>query len=317
MDPIGGFFQQPFVGVMFTLMCVFGVLLLVIVAFIIRSRKRRAPAVAPTTGLAAQTEEASLPALDMLLDTSSLLSNTPARTTRSGTFTLNLVDGDSVDAVEVMSVMRDVVSGNLIVQISDKAYQSLAESGDADSRDRFMKVMRELSQIAVRVNRAPTASPTAAPAPEREAQADLNSTSEPEVQPESPPAVRPKLSSTLPPPPPLEEGALPGDLPKFRLDDQPAPSPPPGLFRGVIGGKKPGSQPVPELNIAGAIEAYLQHKVRNTPEYAGRSIHVHPSPDGGVSIEVDGRFFDAVSDVDEADVREFITTAIQEWQDRH
>jgi hypothetical protein len=317
MDTIGGFFQQPFVGVMFTLMCVFGLLLLAIVAFMIRSRNRRAQAVAPPTGFANPPEEASLPALDMLLDTSSLLADSPPRTHRSGTFPLNLVDGDSVDAVEVMSVMRDVVNGNLIVQISDKAFQNLADRGDPDSRDRFMKVMRELSQIAAQVNKTSTASTTTAPAQEQDAQPASESASEPEAQPASSPAPRPKLSTTLPPPPPLEEGALPGDLPKFRLDDQPPPAPPPGLIRGVIGGKKPTSQPVPELNIAGAIEAYLQHKLRNTPDYAGRNIHVHPSPDGGVSIEVDGRFFDAVSDVDDADVREFIATAIQEWQDRH
>jgi hypothetical protein len=218
---------------------------------------------------------------------------------------LSLADGSSVDAVEVMAVMRDVVNGNLIVQISDKAYQSLAESGDADSQDRFIKVMRELSQIAAKVNKAPVASPTPATAPE------------PDVKAAPQPAPKPRLTSALPPPPPTEEGALPGDLPKFRLEDQPPPVPPPGLIRGVIGGKKPPASPVPEINIAGAIEAYLQHRLRSVPEYTGRSIHVHPSPDGGVSIEVDGRFFDAVSDVDDAEVREFIATVIAEWQDRH
>ena len=315
MDTIGGFFQQPFVAVMFVMMCSFGLLLVAVVAFIIRSRNRRAQASVPAADFAVQSEEVSLPALDMLLDTDSLLAATPTWTSRSGTFSLNVIEGGNVEAVEVMSVMRDVVNGNLIVQISDKAYQSIAETGDADSRDRFMKVMRELSQIAVRVSKATTDSATPAPKPEQEAPSTAVPT--PEARPTPSPASRPKLSSTLPPPPPLQEGALPGDLPKFRLDDQPPPAPPPGLIRGVISGKKPESQPIPEINIAGAIEAYLQHKLRNTPEYAGRAIHVHPSPDGGVSIEVDGRFFDAVSDVDDAEVREFIASAIQEWQDRH
>ena len=75
--------------------------------------------------------------------------------------------------------------------------------------------------------------------------------------------------------------------------------------------------PVPEINIAGAIETYLQHKKSLTPEYANRSIHIYPAPGGGVSIEVDGKYFEAVSDVTDADVREFLSETISEWQDRH
>jgi hypothetical protein len=266
-----------------------------------------------------------LPDLDMLVDTSSLLTETPARKTRSGTFELNVAEGETVDAVEVMTVLRDVVNGNLIVQINDKAYKSLADSGDTEFRERFIKVMRELSQIAAKVSKVPSnATPAVEPAAKPASESIPNTTSasvsevDAEAKPKQPaPTPKPKLSTALPPPPPTQEGALPGDLPKYSLDDQPAPQMPPGLLRGVIGGKKTPSNPIPELNIAGAIEAYLQHKLRATPDYAGRSIHVHPSPDGGVSIEVDGTYYDAVSEVADDEVREFIATAIQEWQERH
>ena len=102
---------------------------------------------------------------------------------------------------------------------------------------------------------------------------------------------------------------MPGDLPSFKLDDNP--------YERPKRGQKKEVKPVPELNIAGAIEAYLQYKLHNTPEYAGHSIHIYPSPDGGVSIEVDGRYYDAVGDIPDTEVREFIAGAIQEWQDRH
>lgn len=302
MDTVGGFMQQPFVGVMLAFVCFFGVVLIVMLAFIFRARAQKASAGSGAVSSAKDADGGELPGLDMLLDTSSLLSDTPARATRSGTFAVNLADGGTVDAVEVMSILRDVTDGHLIVQMSDKAYQSIAGSGDAEFRDRFMKVMRELSQITAQVSKTPVS----ASAPSAEA-----------PTPPAPPPARPKLASTLPPPPPTAEGALPGDLPKFRLEDQPPPAPPPGLIRGVLGGKKAPSEPVPEINIAGAIEAYLQHRLRNAPDYAGRSIHVHPSPDSGVSIEVDGRYYDAVSEVEDEEVREFIATAIQEWQDRH
>jgi hypothetical protein len=104
-------------------------------------------------------------------------------------------------------------------------------------------------------------------------------------------------------------GKLPGDLPSFKLDDNPMPK----LKRG----QRNDLPPVPEINIAGAIEAYLQHKISLTPDYAGRSIHIYPASGGGVSIEVDGKYFEAVSDVSDPVVREFLSDTISEWQDRH
>jgi hypothetical protein len=320
MDELGGFFQQPLVPILFGMMCFFGLLLLGILGYIFWSRSKKAQAGVPTAGPAAMPTPAystepdmgDLPDLDMLVDTSALIADKPVPRSRSGTYTLNMTDGGSAEAVEVLTVLRDVVDGKLIVQIGEKAYRGLAESGDAESKDRFIKVMRELAQIASSVSKAP-APAAAQPAQESPVPTPIVENVEP---PPAPAPPKPKAPSA-PPPPVTPEGGMPGDLPKFSLDDQPPAQMPPGLFRGVIGGKKSVGEPVPELNIAGAIEAYLQHKLRHTPEYSGRSIHVMPSPDGGVSIEVDGRYYDAVGDVADAEVREFIAGAIQEWQERH
>src|SRR5262249_11356221 len=118
-----------------------------------------------------------------------------------------------------------------------------------------------------------------------------------------PPAPKPRPAS--PPPPIPASGVLPGDLPSFKLDDNPLAKP--------KRGQKLEQKPVPEINIAGAIEAYLQYKLQHSPEYAGHSIHIHPAPGGGVSIEADGKYYEAVSDVADPAVREFIAQAIQEW----
>jgi hypothetical protein len=101
---------------------------------------------------------------------------------------------------------------------------------------------------------------------------------------------------------------LPGDLPKFKMPDTP-PQPPKR-------GRKPVAEPIPEINIAGAIEAFLQHKLAFTPEYSTRSIHVRPASHGGVHIEVDNKLYDSVGDVEDAAVREFLTATIAEWQSR-
>jgi hypothetical protein len=73
---------------------------------------------------------------------------------------------------------------------------------------------------------------------------------------------------------------------------------------------------VPELDIAGSIEAFLQHKLESTGAYPGREIHVHNAPGGGVRILVDDDYYDAVSDVDDPEVRDYLTATIEEWQER-
>ncbi len=109
------------------------------------------------------------------------------------------------------------------------------------------------------------------------------------------------------PPPPIDtEGHMPGDLPSYKLEESMVPS-----KRG-----KYDPVPLPELNIAAAIEAYLQHKLSHSGYYDDRVIHVLPSPDGGVRIQVDNSYYDAVSDVDDEDIRDFLEKTIQEWQER-
>jgi hypothetical protein len=334
MSDIEQFMQQPFVGPVFSMMCFFGILLVVVIVGIVIARQRRAQRRTQEAAPAPSYYGADMSGMDMP-DLDSLVSvptapavkpaaapvqaavmpqaAPPARAARKGTFTVTLSDGPATEAVEVMSILRDVVDGTLIVQMGDRTYQNI--NSDTDFKERFNKIMRELAQVVK--------APTSAPAPA--APAETAAASEPVVTTDAPGAEVPDVAApgaTAPQPPlaapppvvtstPNPTGMpLPGDLPKFTLDDQS----PLSMFRR---GQKQEKKPVPEINIAGAIEAYLQYKLRNTPAYAGRSIHVYPSPDGGVSIEVDGQYFDAVGDVTDPGVREFLATTIQEWQERH
>jgi hypothetical protein len=73
---------------------------------------------------------------------------------------------------------------------------------------------------------------------------------------------------------------------------------------------------MPEINIASAIQAYLQHKLWQERAFPGRMIHVHSAPSGGVMIQVDNDYFESVGEVSDPAVREYIAAAIQEWQER-
>lgn len=333
------FFSQIPVGIIVQV-CISGVLLVVVMAYIVRKRVQRSQqpvaAAAPAkrkrfgAGPASAADYGDLPDIDMLVDTSTLATDAPApeatvtapappmataarpapAPARQGIQTVALGgSGGSAQVVEIVTILRDVTGGGLIIQMGDKAYRTLAD--DEVFKADFLKVMRELGPLVRGETPAPipaAAPPAAEMAPQEMPPAEEDAQSLRELL-----AVRePKPNFPPPPPPPTSGGEMPGDLPRYTVDQGPVEAPKGGFFRR----RKPDTQPVPDLDIAGAIEAYVQHKLQYTPELTGRSIHIHPSPDGGVVIESDGTFYEAVDDVTDRDVRVFLSTAIAEWQAR-
>jgi hypothetical protein len=69
--------------------------------------------------------------------------------------------------------------------------------------------------------------------------------------------------------------------------------------------------------IAGPIEDFLQHRLAVHPEWRGRNLHIHTTPEGGVRIEVDGEFYEAVSDVEDPDIRAFLQQTVADWSNAH
>ena len=85
------------------------------------------------------------------------------------------------------------------------------------------------------------------------------------------------------------------------------------LFPGIIGFE---STVIPEINIANAIEEFLQYKLLTSSQFPRRNIHVRAAPYGGLRIDVDDKSYEAVGDVEDSEVRAFLQTTIEEWQDR-
>lgn len=191
------------------------------------------------------------------------------------------------DAVEVMRAWRDLSDGSLIVQMGDQRYRSLAEIQSADLARRFAALVRELNTMA---GGAPIRNTNTVPAI--------------------------KDSGMVIPGP----GATTSDM-KARLGKLQVPEPEakPGFIKSITGrGKKEdakGQQSAPH-GIADAVETFLQFKLSNTPEFATRSIHIRPTPDHGLRIEVDGHFYEAITDVVDPDVREFLLNMMREWEAR-
>ena len=252
---------------------------------------------------------------------SSMGESSPRHTVTDETLTVELHTGDTVQAQEMLSILRDEADGRLMVQVGQQAYRTLVDSPDA--KKHFTRIMKELSQVILKPDSRSTAKPESEPEPEL-----------------SPPPVEPKPESatdtpaSAPPAPDVpvqadetsaslrkeaarltgEADKIPGLLPDYTIDDDEE-----VYERGRFGRvkiKKP-QEDVPELNIAEAINEYLQYRLTQTDEFKNRDIVIRPALNGGVQIFVDKNSYDFVDEIEDAGVRDFVRATIDEWQEHH
>ncbi len=228
---------------------------------------------------------------------------------------IRLDTGETVAAEEVVSVRRDPRDGRLVVLMDGVGYRSLVDVPEV--KDRFVDVMKRLNRVVTQ----PDTPPPAAESSTDEVAVDmLLDVPEIEVATPEPPVVEQPQREIDPekilrsPPPPPKDGAIPGALPTYNMDEAVKP------IKGGRFGLGPAKfeyAEVPELDIAGSIEAYLQHRIAYTPEFQGRDIHVHAAPGGiGVRIQVENAFYDAVDEIADEEARDFVAAVIAEWQAR-
>jgi hypothetical protein len=196
---------------------------------------------------------------------------------------VRLDNGREASSRELFSILRDESDGHLMIQIGDIAYRSLKQNEQAKTA--FTKIMKELSTVVLQPDTAPAPGPVA----EHE-------------EPSHPAAL--ELTDELPP------GIL-----RFKKMDELGPTHTVGRFGQVKVNKE--KIDVPEVNIAEAIETYLQYKISQNAGFQNRGIHVRPTASGGVRIESEGKTYEYVDDVANLEVRAFIKQAIAEWQDHH
>ncbi|MCU0499774.1 MAG: hypothetical protein MUF87_20675 [Anaerolineae bacterium] len=214
---------------------------------------------------------------------------------------LILVDGTHTRALEVFRVVRDARNGHWLIQVDEIGYPLDHAS-----------VKGKLAQLIAQVNTTPRPIPQELN-PDQFAEDDLpplDALDEPDLDLLSmlpPPVSKPLNTQIRKTPPTLDPNTA--KLPNYREASEPQVT-----SRGLFGSKIE-YKPVPELNLAAAIEAYLQQKLYQTGRYRGRSIHVHASESGGVIIQVDDSYYEAVGDVSDPEIRQFMAETIAEWQE--
>ncbi len=271
---------------------------------------------------------------DVYFNPPAAYSSASSQKTASGEYRVRLPDGHMTQVREVLTVARDLEDDRLLVYLDGTGYRSMTENPEV--KEKFSRIMRELAETIAKPDTPRPVASTYTSEIDADDLPDIldddldlpdvdlltsptdDAISEPvsppaPVQPPVPPAPvqppAPKPASR--PVPPAVDGTMPGALPDYRAaaDDMP-------IKRQGFFGPKPDHEPLPELNLAAAIEAYLQHKLHFTQDYADRRLHIHSAPGGGVRIQVDDRYYDAVSDIEDAAIRQFIAETIQEWQER-
>jgi hypothetical protein len=233
---------------------------------------------------------------------------------RTGEYTVKLSDGQHVRAVEVLAILRDTADDRLIVQLDHTGYRTLVDHPHIKSK--FTTLMKELAETIASADTPRPAEldtttnmpvPPDLDMPDDLDLPDLDTLSTLPAAPVTPP------KPVAAPQRPVSQPSIPGALPDYRSQ---AAHEPKITKQGFLRPPKVEFQPLPELNLAAAIETYLQHRLFSAPEYAGREIHVHSAPGGGVVIQVDDSYYDAVGDIADPEIRSFVASAIQEWQEQ-
>jgi hypothetical protein len=73
---------------------------------------------------------------------------------------------------------------------------------------------------------------------------------------------------------------------------------------------------MPQIDLAKEIGEILAVMQAREPDLAARSIRVQNAPGGGVFVAVDGVTYESVDDIPDADVRQLLRRATQEWERR-
>lgn len=336
MDEFGQFFSQMPPGLIANI-CTIGILLVGLIVYFgaVKPRRVYLKRQAELRSLESAAPSPTMPDMDMLTDVppveaeepTLILAGSRAKPTeqpvpsismparRQGEYGVKLSSGRSTRAVEVIAILRDSGDDRLIVQLDGTGYRTLVDHPDVKAK--FAAIMSELAKIVNEPDTAPVPTTEHMPIvqieePELIEEPEPEPIKEPEPEVEAPAEMELDfpdldiLSSTpaprVPPPLPTADLIKPPEKPQVKSG-------------GFLRPGKAEAEPVPELNLAGSIEAYLQGKLRQSPDFNGRNIHVHPAVHGGVVIQVDQEYFDSVGEVTDLDVRTFISEAIQEWQE--
>ena len=189
-------------------------------------------------------------------------------------------------AHEVLRVLRDNLTGRLMLEIAGKRYASLDEVGEGDLRPALMTTLHDLEAFA---GGALDLSP-AQRLPEPAAGAAT-------LQALAAHAARPAAE-------------------KAAAEYHPLPPPTMNPFKQMaVLREMAKNPPPPPKSITEQIDDVLQARIIGTP-MIHRGLHVKPGPRGDAIFEADGQDYPSTDELPDVEVRDAIRGAIAEWESK-
>lgn len=211
------------------------------------------------------------------------------------------------EPVELLRLLRDSQSGQLIVEVGRQRYTKLADISDKKIGQYILRLAAHLlaftnGVILTNAGMKSMGIPTMGQVPE------------PIAPPRPTPApASPPVSPPVPPAPPQVEAEF---LASLRAQTAPGPQSKP-QSRGFLGLGKVSSEPppaVPSLNLADEINEIVQNRLRYSPLASTTQIEITSDPGGGIRIQVNNQFYSSPDDVPDQAARDLIKEAIKEWE---
>ncbi|HEX6385715.1 MAG TPA: hypothetical protein VF177_13675 [Anaerolineae bacterium] len=197
--------------------------------------------------------------------------------------------------IEIMQVLRVPPLGKLVVEVNGQRYESLAEVREENVRHLLLAAIGELMIFAggyqnlVDAGVAPPLS-----APETAAEEKTSLTQQQANFLASLEAERDAVKSG------------PSPKPRFPILSDVQPKVEPARTPSAGGAKSPG--------LVQQIDAILQRYVAADPELARRSIHLVQDPNGGLQIEVDGKYYRRPREIEDRKIQLVIKRALKDWE---
>jgi hypothetical protein len=213
----------------------------------------------------------------------------------------------SDNAHEVLRVLRDNLTGRLIVEIAGRRYERVGDIRDPDIGRGFVTTLKDLQKFMAGTQSPATPLPSI-PEPQRPPEPPRTTSSQP-------------LASTFGQPPTATFGQQPDPSPQSpaptrkTLSDLPPiqkPSMNPFKQAKILKDMDKDQGPAPK-SIPEQIDEILQERIARTP-HRGRGCRVYLSPKGGVVFELDGKSYEGVGDVPDPEVQAIIRAAVAEWE---
>ena len=207
---------------------------------------------------------------------------------------------------EVLRLLRDRVTGALIVEVEEERYRKLSEIKDGRVGRQVLQAAADLvrfTEVLQPRQRPRTRQPTT-PAPSTLAASVEDEPPAPRTP--APPSVEQEFLQSLA----QREGVMEEESKKPSLS-------PVEFFRRGFAARRAArlqSDVSAPRSFVDEIEEILQRFMRTYPSFIGKEVHVGTGPGGGIRIQVENEFYDTPEDIPDPEIRGIIKAAIKEWE---